>query len=188
MRGSSGPVRVIALDIDGTLLDSRKKISSRNLKAIAEARRRGIRVVLVTGRRYPAAKRIADEIPGSETLILHNGGLVMEEGTPIRVRPLLRGVATQVVEFGKTAGADPVVHVGLRGEGLLYVETSSPSHTLLAYYLAKSHPDVRVVDRLEAAIAEHRDDPLQVMFGGSIPMMSVTTAAARFRSASPSSM
>jgi len=164
-------VRVVALDIDGTLLNSRKEISRRNHRAIAAARDRGMRIALVTGRRFPAAKKIADLVPGAVSLVLHNGGLVMEDGAPIRVRPLAHDTAVQVVSFAKGLGADPVVHAGHRGEGLLLVENASPSHTLLAYYLTKSHPDVRVVGNLEAAIAEAPDAPLQVMFGGSMAEM-----------------
>ncbi len=172
-----GPIRVLALDIDGTLLNSRKEISPRNHAAIAAARSAGIRIALVTGRRYPAAKRIADLIPGDPVLVLHNGGLVMENSLPIRVCPLARSSAIAVVAFTKGAGADPVVHFGHRGEGLLCVESASPSHTLLAYYLSRSHPDVRVVPNLETALAAERDDPLQVMFGGSMNEMGDLAAA-----------
>lgn len=166
-----GPFRILALDIDGTLLNSSRKISARNLAAVTAALEAGVRIALITGRRYPAAKRIADLLPGDPTLVLHNGGLVMERAIPVRVRPLARGAAHAVVAFTKTMGADPVVHFGHGGEGLLYVETASPAHTLLAYYLNRSHPDVRVVEQLEQALAREADDPLQVMFGGSMREM-----------------
>jgi len=169
--------RVLALDIDGTLLNSQREISPRNRAAIAAAGEAGVRVALVTGRRYPAAKRIADLLPGRPALVLHNGGLVMEESVAIRVRPLARRSAIAVLSFAKSVGADPVVHFGHAGEGLLYVENASPSHTLLAYYLSRSHPDVRVVESLEAAVAASEDDPLQVMFGGSMGEMSELATA-----------
>jgi hypothetical protein len=163
--------RVLALDLDGTLLNSRKEISPRNHAAIAAARNAGVRIALVTGRRYPAASKVAELLPGARALILHNGGLVIEDSVAIRVSPLARTAAISVVRFTKTVGADPVVHFGHRGEGLLYVETASPSHTLLAYYLRRSHPDVRVVPNLEAAVASEQDEPLQVMCGGSLRAM-----------------
>lgn len=165
------PVRLLALDLDGTLLDSKKEISERNLAALHDALAAGVRIALITGRRYPAARRISASVPGNPILVLHNGGLVMEGGTPLRVWPLDRGVARAVVSFAKERGADPVVHYGHMGEGLLYVETTSPSHTLLAYYISRSHPDVRVVDSLEREMAEAPHDPLQVMFGGSMREM-----------------
>lgn len=168
---SAGSVRVLALDLDGTLLNSRKEISARNLAAVTAARDAGLRIAVITGRRYPAARRFADALPGNPVLVLHNGGLVIENSAPIRVRPLGRETAGAVVAFAREFGADPVVHYGHRGEGLLYVENASPSHTLLAYYLHKSHPDVRVVENLESVIALEPDDPLQVMFGGSMREM-----------------
>ena len=165
------------IDIDGTLLNSRREISPRNHAAIAAAGAAGVRIALVTGRRYPAAKTIADLLPGRPTLVLHNGGLVIEESVAIRVRPLARSSAIAVLTFAKSVGADPVVHFGQAGEGLLYVENASPSHTLLAYYLSRSHPDVRVVQNLEAAVAGKDEDPLQVMFGGSMREMSALAVA-----------
>lgn len=168
---------MLALDIDGTLLNSRKEISARTLRAIADAIDTGVRVALVTGRRHPAARRIADLLPCDPPMILHNGGLVIEKARPIRVKPLNRATATDVVRFAKGMNADPVVHFGHAGEGLLYVETTSPSHTLLAYYLSRSHPDVRLVPSLKDALAREREDPLQVMFGGSMNEMQQLAAA-----------
>ena len=171
------PFRLLALDLDGTLLNSRKEISARNHAALAAARVAGTRIALITGRRYPAAKKIADMVGGNPILVLHNGGLVIEDGAPILVNPLPRSTAIAVIAFAKRVGADPVVHFGHQGEGLLFVENASPSHTLLAYYLSRSHPDVRVVGRLEKAIADEVDDPLQVMFGGSMGEMEALESA-----------
>ena len=170
-------IHVLALDIDGTLLNSNQEISTRNRSAIDAARAGGVRLALVTGRRYPAARKIADQLGGDPALILHNGGLVVDAAKPIRVRPLKRDSAMKVVAFAKRLGADPVVHFGHRGEGLLYVETASPSHTLLAYYLSRSHPDVRVVESLETAIAGEPEEPLEVMFGGAMGEMSALARA-----------
>lgn len=167
-------IRAIALDIDGTLLDSSQRISATNRAAINAARQAGIEVALVTGRRYPAARRIAVDLGGDPLLVLHNGGLIMGSAAgsrPLRVRPLSRRAARSVVDIARSFGADPVVHAGHGGEGLLYVETTSPAHTLLAYYLTKSHPDVRVVENLDRFLEDAEEDPIQVMFGGSIDSM-----------------
>jgi len=160
---SQGRFRLLALDIDGTLLTSDKSISPRTRAAIEEARRRGVGVVLVTGRRHPAARRVAEDLGGHVPLVLHNGALVIEDSAVLRVRPLPLDAARRVVRIGRAAGADPVVHAGLQGEGQLLVEGLAASSTLLAYYLERSHPDVQTVPDLETAVAE---DPIQVMFGG----------------------
>jgi hydroxymethylpyrimidine pyrophosphatase-like HAD family hydrolase len=169
--------RLLALDIDGTLLRSDKTISPRTQAALDAARAAGVHVVLVTGRRYPAARRVAERLSGPTDMVLHNGALIVEasgdagdglgrtpDGALILHRRLLpRELAQRAIRAGRAAGADPVVHAGPCGEGRLLVERVDRSNTLLAYYLDKSHPDVERVDDLTAALDE---DPLQVMFGG----------------------
>lgn len=164
---TAGPFRLLALDIDGTLLRSDRTISPRTLLALRAARERGVRLVLVTGRRLPAARRAAEAL-GDVDLVLHNGALIVENGVVLRCRPFPRELARQAIRIGRQLGADPVVHAGQKGEGRLLVEGVRPSNTLLAYYVEKSHPDVVQVDDLESALDE---DPLQVMFGGDHLLM-----------------
>ena len=160
--------RLLALDIDGTLLRSDKTVSSRTLQALSAAQRAGVRIVLVTGRRYPAARRVAAQLQCETDLVLHNGALIIEGEDVVRCRPLDREVARRAVRVGRAVGADAVVHCGRAGEGLLLVEGVAPSNTLLAYYLDRSHPDVRNVADLETAM---EDDPIQVMYGGGLAEM-----------------
>jgi Cof subfamily protein (haloacid dehalogenase superfamily) len=166
--------RLLALDIDGTLLRSDKTVSPRTLEALGAAQRAGVRVVLVTGRRYPAARRVARQLPCEVDLVLHNGALIVEGEEVVRCRTLDVEVARLAVRVGRAAGADPVVHCGRSGEGLLIVQDGvAPSNTLLAYYLDRSHPDVRTVPDVEAAL---REDPVQVMFGGGLQEMAALRA------------
>ena len=61
---SGGDYRLLALDIDGTLLRTDKTLSARTRSAVDAARARGVHLVLVTGRRYPSARRVAEELGG----------------------------------------------------------------------------------------------------------------------------
>jgi hydroxymethylpyrimidine pyrophosphatase-like HAD family hydrolase len=160
--------RLLALDIDGTLLRSDKTISPRTLAAVEAARGRGVRVVLVTGRRHPAARRIAEQLGRDLDLVLHNGALIIENGEVLRCLPLARELALRAAAVGRACAADPVLHCGQAGEGRLVVEGIEPSNTLLVYYLDRSHPDVSSVPVLDDALHE---DPIQVMFGGGIEPM-----------------
>ena len=160
--------RLLALDIDGTLLRSDKTISPRTLAAVEAARGRGVRVVLVTGRRHPAARRIAEQLGKDLDLVLHNGALIVENGEVLRCLPLARDLALRAVAVGRALAADPVLHCGQGGEGRLMIEGVEPSNTLLVYYLDRSHPDVSSVPVLDDALHE---DPIQVMFGGAIEAM-----------------
>jgi Cof subfamily protein (haloacid dehalogenase superfamily) len=161
-------VRLLALDIDGTLLGSDKQISPRTRQALAATQERGVHLLLVTGRRPPAARRVADELGPGLPLVLHNGALIVEGGEVIRCLPLAKSLALEAIAIGRATGADPVLHCGLKGQGLLHVSGLAASGTLVAYYLDKSHPDVRIVVNLEASLTE---DPIQVMFGGTLRQM-----------------
>lgn len=158
------PYRLAALDIDGTVLRSDRKVSPRTRAAVAEARARGVHVVLVTGRRLPAARRVADEVGPDLPLVLHNGALIVVDGRVVACTPLPRATAARAIRCGRAWGADAVVHAGQRGEGHLWIEQVAPDNPLLRFYLERSAPDVtRVPDLLEAL---RDDDPLEVMFGG----------------------
>src|SRR5260221_3759145 len=82
-------VRLIALDIDGTLLDSRWKLPGANRAAIQEATRRGIEVALVTGRRYDFALPVAQDLGCAITLIVNNGGIICSKGRPTPLQHIL---------------------------------------------------------------------------------------------------
>jgi hydroxymethylpyrimidine pyrophosphatase-like HAD family hydrolase len=156
-------VRLLALD-DGTLLRSDKTISPRTRAAVASARAAGVRLVLVTGRRHPSARKVADDLGGLVPLVLHNGALVMEALEVVRVSPLPRAAARRAVLAGFGQGLEPVVHGGLRGEGTLVVREGARASPLVSTYLERNGPDVRVVPDLLHALAA--EDPIQVMFGG----------------------
>ena len=160
---SRPPVRLLVLDIDGTLLTSGKAISPRTRSAIGAARALGVRLVLATGRRYPSARPVAEDIGGEVPLVLHNGALVVEGGEIIHCRPLPKGVAARVVILARDRGLDPVVHCGQKGEGLLLVEARARKAGLVSHYLERSAAHVVVV----ADAADLEDDPMQVMLGGA---------------------
>src|ERR1700758_1768334 len=91
-------IRIIALDIDGTLLNSRWQVSPANCAAIAEATRRGIEVALVTGRRYDFALPVARQIDSPLTMIVNNGALVRtKEGQTLLRHLLPRETARRVL-------------------------------------------------------------------------------------------
>jgi hydroxymethylpyrimidine pyrophosphatase-like HAD family hydrolase len=158
------PIRLLALDIDGTVLRGDKTVSPRTRLAIERARADGVRLALVTGRRHPSARRVAEDLGGQIPLVLHNGALVVEDGRVLRCRPLPRGPALRAIATGRGAGAEPVLHCGTAGEGWLLVDAAARPGGLVGYYLERSRAEVRVVPDLVAAVAA--EEPIQVMFGG----------------------
>ena len=71
-------VRMIALDLDNTLLTSESTLSPRTLAALREATARGVLVVLASGRMVEAMRDLAEEIPVNAPLIAFNGALAWD--------------------------------------------------------------------------------------------------------------
>ena len=69
-------IKLIALDLDGTLLNSSLKVSERNAEAVKRALDAGVKVVLATSRWYRLAKRTAERLGIDSPLICNNGAVV----------------------------------------------------------------------------------------------------------------
>ena len=70
--------KLIAIDLDGTLLNSYGEVSEENANAIKKAIENGIEVVLASGRVYSSVKNIAKEIGAENYIISGNGSLVYD--------------------------------------------------------------------------------------------------------------
>jgi Cof subfamily protein (haloacid dehalogenase superfamily) len=170
-------VRLIALDIDGTLLDSRWKLPEANREAIAEATRRGIEVALVTGRRYDFAMPIAREVASPLTMIVSNGALVRTFDGETHVRYLLPlDTAARVLEITKLwrEGTGVVFDRPRENQVMLeFLDTDDPSRQ--AYY-ARNKEFLGHAQPLESCLTE---DPLQVMLSGKVQPMREAEASLR---------
>ncbi len=72
-------IKMIAIDLDGTLLNDEKQITSENLKALHYAHEQGVKIVICTGRPYLAMKYLVDEIglnTAEDYVIVFNGAQV----------------------------------------------------------------------------------------------------------------
>jgi HAD superfamily hydrolase (TIGR01484 family) len=75
-------IKLIAIDLDGTLLDGKKRISERNKQALQQAKAQGIKVVLCTGRPLRAIEPFLHELElqdEGDYSITFNGGLVQKK-------------------------------------------------------------------------------------------------------------
>ena len=107
-----GPVRMLAIDIDGTLLNPDGKISRPTLAAVQAAQQAGIIVTLATARRYCNTKQIADELGLNIPLILYDGAMIVEhpQGIILHRQTLNADIAQQAVDVLARHGVQPVVH------------------------------------------------------------------------------
>ncbi len=171
-------IRLLAIDIDGTLLDSRGRLPGAHRDALADAVARGVEVALVTGRSFHFARPVADLLPLPLTLITNNGALVKaKDGTTIQRRTLDRAVARQVLE-ATAAFEDSVAIVFDRpDERQIVFERMDWSHPHRRGYYDKNRAfiaraDVPLLDVLT-------EDPVQVMFNGGVQAMRALIADLR---------
>lgn len=78
-------IRLIAFDLDGTLLDDQKRLSENNIQALTECVRQGIQIVPATGRPADGIPKELRSIPGLRYAITTNGGAVMDLETGERL-------------------------------------------------------------------------------------------------------
>ena len=93
--------KLIALDLDGTLLNSDLKISPRAMTAIQAAEKKGVRVTLCTGRMYVSALHYARELKLNVPLITYNGALVKNSNEVLYERSLSLEEAKHVIRTCK---------------------------------------------------------------------------------------
>lgn len=118
-------IKLIASDLDGTLLDSRKRFSP-ELPAVLEAlRARGIRFVPASGRQY---YNVLAQFDGNEnmTYIAENGAMVMENGECLFLDELPRELVRQAVELARRL---PNAYALLSGEQGAWMEDDEPVFT-----------------------------------------------------------
>ncbi len=107
-------IALIALDLDGTLLNSALKLSERNAEAVRHALDSGVKVVLATSRWFGLAKRTADRLGIDTPLVCSNGAVIrrpQDDGDLLHLR-LDRDVAREVVALGDERGWEMFTTIG----------------------------------------------------------------------------
>lgn len=93
---------MVAIDIDGTLIDDNHNISKNTIDVIRELKERGREIALVTGRAHIGGKKIMDQIGIDLPIISHNGGKVaLEDGKIITNEKLPISLVAKVLEYGE---------------------------------------------------------------------------------------
>ncbi len=167
-------VRLIALDIDGTLLDSASEVPPANRRAIEAAVDQGIEVALVTGRRFHFALPIASQIPCALTMIVNNGAVVKSKEGITHLRHLLpQKTALQVLSLlPQHRAGSAVVFDRPRANQVIYekIDWEEPQRK---GYFARNREFIAQVCPLENCLTE---DPIQVMYSGSVAEMRILRA------------
>lgn len=158
------PIRLIAIDLDGTLLNSRSEVSAANQQALQAATARGVHVAVVTGRRAQSARKYVEQVPCPVTLISSNGALITASSGEVVYRDFLpKSAAQQVLAISREYRSYVAVLFDVPGRGQVVMQDGAVSTGPLGWYLAQSAAYLEQVTDLETVL---KTDPIQLVFGG----------------------
>jgi len=171
-------IRFLAVDIDGTLLDSRGRLPEAHRDALVAASAHGVDIALATGRSFHFTKPIADLLPIPLTLIVNNGAVVKDRTGATALRHLLSRAAARQVLAETRAYEDSVALVFDRpDERQIVFERMDWLHPHRRGYYEKNRAFIAAA---AAPLADMlTEDPIQVMFNGSVAPMRALVAALR---------
>jgi Cof subfamily protein (haloacid dehalogenase superfamily) len=165
-------IRLLALDLDGTLLNSYGEITARTRSALEQARERDVKVAVVTGRRFRDALPIALELGLDIPVIAHNGALTKHARTleTVALVPLPLDIAREILQIGRRAQTGLLVSIDGDGDGLLVYDRLNGANPALMRYVAwanmlhgEGNSGVLEVESLETYLDR---DPIHAAFSG----------------------
>lgn len=172
-------IKLLALDLDGTLLNSRGEVPEANRIAIRAAEDLGVLVTIATGRRFRDGRPIGLELDLNAPLITHNGALLKYGDTLETVAASLLSTETalEIVRVGKEFGGDALVSADPHGKGTLLYDRLSDDNIPLQKYVAwskrmhgpEAEEAVHHVPNLANVIEHH--EIIHISFSGSCARM-----------------
>jgi 5-amino-6-(5-phospho-D-ribitylamino)uracil phosphatase len=171
-------IRLLAIDIDGTLLDSRGRLPDGHREALIEASAAGVEIALVTGRSFHFTRAVVERLPLPLTLIVNNGAVVKRKDGATELRHVLaREVARRILD-----------ETGHLEDSVAIVFDRPDERQIVFQRMDWSHPNRRgYYEKNKAFIAGTTsplrdmltEDPIQVMFNGSVEPMRALVASLR---------
>jgi Cof subfamily protein (haloacid dehalogenase superfamily) len=162
-------IRLLALDIDGTLLNPQFQISDVDMSALRRAREAGIEVALVTGRRHDFALPIAEQLGFDLWLISSNGAITRSLSGETFYRDMLPAtVCRRLCEAMLEFRGNTVLTFDKRGKGAIVLEHMNELENSIRRWLEKNRQYIDFVIPVENSLVT---DPVQAMFCGPIARM-----------------
>jgi Cof subfamily protein (haloacid dehalogenase superfamily) len=169
LRVAADSLRLIAVDIDGTLLNPQFQISPVDLAALRRAHAQGIEIILVTGRRHSFALPIAQQLGFDLWLICCNGAVTRSLAGETFHRDLLpQATCRKVIEVMREFRGQTVVTFDVEGRGAIVVEHLRELEGSIQRWLEKNLEYIEFVVPIENALTS---DPIQTMFCGPVALM-----------------
>jgi len=163
------PVRLLAVDIDGTLLNPEFQISAADLGAVRRAHKQGVEVVVVTGRRHTFALPIVQQLGFDLWVISSNGAITRSLSGETFHRDLLPAVTCrQLCQAMREFRGNTVLTFDTESKGAIVLEHMQELNASIQRWLEKNLQYIDFVIPVEKSLTT---DPVQAMFCGPIPRM-----------------
>ena len=172
-------IKLLALDLDGTLLNSRGEIPPKNIEAIRRAEDSGVLVTIATGRRFRDALPVACQLKLNAPVICHNGALLKfyDSLETVAVSILTHETVFEILRVGKAFGGNALVSADPNGKGILLYDTISDDNVPLQKYVAWSkrlhgadaEEAILQVENLKTIVEDH--ETVHVSFSGACDSM-----------------
>lgn len=142
-------IRLIASDMDGTLLNTKHKISEENLKAIKKAEEMGIKFAIATGRMYEDVKPLLEEYDLKCQCIVLNGGEYMDEdGNVLEGIYIEKEKAREIIDM---IIKENIVAEIYTSQGLYTVNSKEEALTEVAYRIRAYDPETSFEEAIKLA-------------------------------------
>jgi Cof subfamily protein (haloacid dehalogenase superfamily) len=163
-------IRLLASDIDGTLLNPQFQISEDDLSALRRAHAAGIEIVLVTGRRHTFALPIAKQLGFDLWLISSNGAVTRSLAGETFHRDMMpREICREICGAMQDFRGNTVLTFDKETKGAIVLEHLDDLNASIRRWLEKNMAHIEFVVPIENALV---NDPVQAMFCGSMERMS----------------
>jgi hypothetical protein len=157
--------KVIAIDMDGTLLNSKERISEKNKDVIRKAEKRGIKIVLATGRIFTSGLHYAKGLGIDTPIISCNGGYVSnQDGSQVLYKnPIPTEIGEKVFEVGKEEG----MYYHFYNENTFF--STGMTKATLKYY--ENNQNLQGKDKINIEVV---DNPVEVIRNKNIDIFKIT--------------
>ncbi|HEX3819350.1 MAG TPA: Cof-type HAD-IIB family hydrolase [Candidatus Sulfotelmatobacter sp.] len=175
MTNSKPAIRLLATDIDGTLLNPQFSISQGDLDALRRAHASGIEVVLVTGRRHTFALPIAQQLGFDLWLISSNGAVTRSLAGETFHRDMMPvETCRQLCGAMREFRGNTVLTFDKETKGAIVLEHMDELTTSIRRWLEKNMEYIDFVVPIEDALISN---PVQAMFCGTLARMNQALTA-----------
>lgn len=163
------PIRLIAIDLDGTLLNSKVEISEENRDALRRAHEAGVEIVLGTGRRHDFALPIAQSLGFDLWMLSSNGAITRStRGETFHRDFLSKLTASKLAKAMSKYRNYMVLTFDRPGLGAIVCQNHDQLYGVIQRWMDKNAPFIDYVSPIENALTE---DPIQAMFCGPVELM-----------------